>query len=325
MRVIRILGSSIVVLGLVATSVALAPAAGASPDGEAAKTALRHPHNAGPHPGDAQTTIRGVTPEIQVFGGSRLGVSVREVEQDDVTKLKLAGPAGAVIEDVVKDSAASRAGLQAGDVIVEFDGERVRSAGQLQRLVRETPAGRAVKVVVMRNGQKTTMEVTLDEGPTGVAALVRDKAQLLAESEAFKRMNEELRLRMDRLGEELKFELTPLIPRQARLGVTLQELTPQLAEYFGVKDGVLVTSVSENSAAAQAGIKAGDVITAVNDRTVARAADISREVVRSAGREITLKVVRDKKEQTLKARIPDERRPVRRTIRTRVTANASRP
>ena len=81
--------------------------------------------------------------------GSRLGVSIRDVNEDDV---KAGRTTGVVIEDVNDDSPAAKGGFKAGDVVTSFDGERVRSARQFSRLVEETPSGRSVKAQVMRGG-----------------------------------------------------------------------------------------------------------------------------------------------------------------------------
>ena len=101
-------------------------------------------------------------PGLDIFatGGSRVGMVVRDVETADVAKEKLAGTAGAVVTEVGKESAAQKAGIKAGDVVTTFDGERVRSARQLVRLVEETPAGRTVKVAVQRAGAHVTVDVT---------------------------------------------------------------------------------------------------------------------------------------------------------------------
>jgi hypothetical protein len=84
---------------------------------------------------------------VQVLAGtgSWIGVSVRDVVADDVSKMKLPGPEGVVVEEVTRESPAETAGLKAGDVIVEFDGDRVRSTRQFTRLVQETPSGRKVQ------------------------------------------------------------------------------------------------------------------------------------------------------------------------------------
>ena len=90
---------------------------------------------------------------------------------------------------------------------------------------------------------------------------------------------------------------------RTRLGVSVQSLSPQLADYFGVKDGgALVASVTPGSAAETAGLKAGDVITAVNGDRVRDADDLTHEISGASG-EASLEVVRDQKVLTLKAQI----------------------
>jgi S1-C subfamily serine protease len=79
-----------------------------------------------------------------------------------------------------------------------------------------------------------------------------------------------------------------------RIGIATQTLTKQLAEYFGVSEGILVTSVNDNSPAAKAGLKAGDVITAVDNEKVSSPGDISRVIGRKQDGPVTLTVVRDR-------------------------------
>src|SRR5688572_27752967 len=114
---------------------------------------------------DAQARVarRAQEPRIVSPGRGRLGVSLSEVDEQDAKTARLSSPAGAVVEEVAEGSAAEAAGLRKGDVIVEFDGERVRSARQLTRLVQETADGRKVAAVVVRDGQKTTVNVELRE------------------------------------------------------------------------------------------------------------------------------------------------------------------
>ncbi|MGH9310856.1 MAG: PDZ domain-containing protein [Vicinamibacterales bacterium] len=258
-----------------------------------------------------QTTIKRAPRAVEIFGGgSRIGISIRDIESAGTDSAK-GVTAGVVVEDVTEDSPAAKAGIQKGDVIVEFDGERVRSARQLTRLVQETPSGRNVQAAVVRNGQRTTVTVTPGEGNrAGVHRLdeLRDMAR------------------------DFSYDMpTPAMPEppappappsvwsfgdvfgrsSSRLGVTLSELSPQLAEYFGAKDGVLVSSVSDGSAAAKAGLKAGDVITSLNGSEVNDAADLRRGVQGAeAGDELTIGVVRDRKAITVKAKVeqPEPRR-----------------
>jgi serine protease Do len=250
--------------------------------------------------------------DIITTGGSRIGVSIEDVTPSD-TKAGQAG--GVVVGEVTEESPASKAGIRKGDVIVEFDGERVRSARQFTRLVQESVPNRPVQAVVMRDGQRTTL--TVEPAERDSALFDGDNVRLL---EDFGR-----------------FRVTPPPPRAApappaprgfpdvegfiwrsgnTLGITIDDLSPQLAEYFGTKDGVLVASVNPDSAAAKAGLKAGDVITSFNGSTVGSLSELRRRIqdVEDGG-EFTVGVVRDRKPLTLKGKT-DERRDRRRSFRS---------
>jgi serine protease Do len=241
--------------------------------------------------------------------GSRIGVTARELEPAELERLKLAG--GVMLETVTPDGPAAKAGLRAEDVVVEFDGERVRSLRQFTRLVRETPPSRTVKAAVLREGKRTDLAVTPVAG--GQFDVAIDSERIRREIEDFT-----ARIPFD------AFEVHGFASR-TRLGVTVQELTPELAEYFGAADGVLVSSVVADSPASRSGLKAGDVITSIDGRTIESAAELTREVrAASSDGEVMLGIVRDKKQSTVSAKIepPAERRarPMRqvRPIRTPV-------
>jgi serine protease Do len=240
--------------------------------------------------------------------GSQLGVMVSDVEAKET--------AGVRIDEVNADSPAERAGLKAGDLVVEFDGERVRSARQFTRLVQETPDGRTVKIAVLRNGQKQTLDATPEAGRMTWNFNI-DGDQIRREVERglrnFRVEPPEFDLRYEDRGPR-RFEyrapelVVPFMSPRARLGVSVQLLTRDLEEYFGVKNGVLVSSVAPDSAAAKAGVKAGDVITSLNGRTVDAPGDLIRELDEAEG-EVTIVLMRDKKEMTLKATVEPRQRP----------------
>ena len=243
---------------------------------------------------------------------SQLGVMVSDV---DAT----ATAGGAHIDKVNGGSPADKAGIKSGDVIVEYDGERVRSARQFTRLVQETPEGRTVKIALLRDGKRQTVDatpentaMTWDFGPE-VDRAMREAERGLREYN-FKMPDLEWRFDGDN-REPHRFEyrlpggMRPLINgSRGRLGVTVQSLTPDLEEYFGAKNGgALVSSVSKESAAAKAGVKAGDVITAINGKRVEDSNDLARALGDAKG-ETTIALLRDKTEMTLTAVIEDERR-----------------
>jgi serine protease Do len=245
---------------------------------------------------------------ILAGSGSQIGVTIRDLTAEDL-KGKAGGSGGVAIEEVEADSPAAKAGFKAGDIVVEYDGERVRSTRQFARLVQETALGRQVQTAVLRDGQRVTMSVEPREGGS------------------FKYFN-----RLDDLVTVTRPKLPPpppappaksldMLPRiekmfgAGRLGITMDDLSPQLAEYFGTKDGVLVKSVADNSVASKAGVKAGDVITALDGGTIDTAADLVRRVQRlESGDEFTLTIVRDKKTMTVKGKV--EPSTVKRSTRT---------
>lgn len=232
--------------------------------------------------------------DVQVYSlsGGRIGVAVSELEGAD-TK---AG-SGVRVDSVDEGSPAEKAGLRKGDVVVEFDGERVRSVRQFTRLVTETPVGRTVTAVAMRDGQRVTMSITPREN---------DVVRLFGGNEW--RVLDELKAR--RAPAPLPPTFETFFRGANQLGVTVNTLTDQLGEYFGTKVGVLVTSVQEDSLASRIGVKAGDVITAVNGATVEDSAELRRRMDRiESGEEFTISVMRDKKALTLKGKIePRSRR-----------------
>jgi serine protease Do len=229
--------------------------------------------------------------------GSAIGVTVRETTDEDAKTAKLAGPEGVVIESVRAGSPAEKAGFRTGDIVVEFDRERVRSVQHFTRVVRETPPRRTVSAVIVRGTGRQTLEVVPDTTGDFTTDL---------------RNGPRLRLRNDLRDFNFNFNVDQLRRRgvfgRPALGVTVTPLSSQLAEYFGVKDGALVSAVESGSPAADAGIKAGDVITAINGRSVTTAADVTTALRQAeAGGSVDVSVTRDKKALTLKATIPNAR------------------
>jgi C-terminal processing protease CtpA/Prc len=234
--------------------------------------------------------------------GAQLGVSVRDVDpaQDK-------SQSGAVVDQVRAGSAAEKAGIKKGDVIAEFDGERVRGVRHLTRLITETPDGRTVKAAVLREGTRVDLTVTPDSG--SLASADRDFEVVVPPMRfemphgegdmawSMPRMPEGAWTFKGRPGEGFSFKT-----EKGRLGVKIQELDGQLAEYFGTSTGVLVSSVDADSPAARAGLKAGDVVTAVNGTAVAEPSDLI-EAVQAVedGATLTLDYTRDKKAQSTKA------------------------
>jgi serine protease Do len=244
---------------------------------------------------------------LQGSQGSRIGVTVQDLEESDARDVK----SGVVVESVDPKGPGDKAGLKAGDAIVEFDGDRVRSVRQFRRLVQESASGRAVPLVVSRSGQRVNVNVTPEPLTMGDDFGVR--------------LLDAPRVARPAIPPTPPTAPTPraapppppapfdwynndgpltIITGRARLGIVTETLNSQLADYFGVKDGALVKSVQDGSAAAKAGIKAGDVITSVNGTHVSDSSDATRVLGGlDNGADFTVEVVRDHKTQTLKGKV----------------------
>jgi serine protease Do len=222
--------------------------------------------------------------EVFVLGGNsaHLGVTLSDVTPEKAQELKLPTVAGAIVNSVQKESAAAKAGIEAGDVILEFDGVHVRSSAELRRLIRETPPGRAVVIKIARNGKTTTLN-----------------AELTPSDNSFNFNMPEIRLpRME--------EIPPAYgPHHVTLGISGTDLTPQLAQYFGVKQGkgVLITEVTRGGAADKAGLKAGDVIVQLDGKTISSVEELRFTLNHFLDdpHKAAVTIVREHREQTVHA------------------------
>ena len=216
-------------------------------------------------------------------GSSYLGVAVVELTADRAKELHLKDERGVEVTCVDADSPAAKAGLKPGDVVTEYNGERVEGGEQFIRLVRETPAGRAAKLTVWRNGGNQTLSATIGQRQPGVLAFSFDGPEVMA---------------MPSMPDMPVMPAVPAMPDMPRtlmswrsplLGIESEALNPQLAEFFGVKEGVLVRSVTSNSTAEKAGFKAGDVIIKVDGQPVVSPKEVS-SILQSARAKKTLPI-----------------------------------
>jgi serine protease Do len=233
-------------------------------------------------------------------GGSYLGVDTRDVTADRLTALQLKEEQGVEVTMVDQDAPAGKSGLKEHDVILTVNSANVESVEQLRRMIHEIPAGRTVTLGISRNGQEMTI-----------------KAQLASRKKSFSLANGQ---------KEFHFEM-PVIPEipampdidvpvsivvvhsSTRSGMMIENLTPQLGDFFGVKNGqgVLVRSVEKGSRAEKAGFRAGDVVVRVNGESVNDAGDFTHAVRSRKDNKATIGIVRDKKEQTITLTLPEAR------------------
>src|SRR5271166_2548962 len=229
---------------------------------------------------------------------SYLGVHIDEVTPQTASALKLSDTSGALITYVDQDGPACRAGLKNSDVIVGFNGSKIQSPEQLQDVIHATQAGKTVSLTVVRDGQKKDISVTLGAWPT---AMLHVRNLPPAPPMAFMPPAVSVPPIPD-------IDIPSFTALSSRHGVMVENLCPQLSDFFGVPhgQGVLVRSVEKGSPADAAGLKAGDVIVKVNNETVHDMADWRRAMHVRAGK-IPVSVVREKREQTLVINLPASR------------------
>lgn len=205
----------------------------------------------------AKTATR-VIAQLREFGETRrgwLGVRIQEVTDEIAESLGMDEAQGALVAGVSDDGPAAAAGIEPGDVVLEFDGRKVPEMRELPRMVAETAIGKAVKVVVLRKGEKVTLEVTLgrlEEAGTAAAAST------------------------DKPAEKDEPPAAPVV-----LGMTLAILDDELRKKFEIEadvTGVVITEVAAGTSAEEKRIVAGDVIKEVAQEPVATPADVEAQV-----------------------------------------------
>lgn len=222
-----------------------------------------------------------------VDGGGFLGVNTEDINKENMSRYGLREVRGVGITSVAKDSPAERAGLRKDDVILRVDNDRVTSVRKLSRLISEIAPDQNVRLTISRSGAEQEVAVTIGKRvqPQTVQNLLKGQPNIW------------------------KWEGMPgfegnvfAFASSRRIGVSTMRLTKQLADYFGIADGkgVLVTSVTDDSPAAKAGIKAGDVITAIDGEKVDDTGDLSRAINKNKDGDVTLTVIRNKSQLTIR-------------------------
>ncbi|SMX43595.1 putative periplasmic serine endoprotease DegP-like precursor [Maliponia aquimaris] len=218
----------------------------------------------------ASNVVMNVVDQLQKFGETRrgwLGVRIQDVSADVAEALGLAEAKGALVSDV-PEGPAKEAGMEAGDVILSFDGIEVTDTRQLVRVVANTQVGKAVRVVVNRNGETQTLKVTLGR---------REEAQSAVPAAA------------------------PAAPEEVTelktLGLTLSPLTEELMTELNLPDGttgLAIMGVEETSEAYEKGLRAGDVLTEVGQNPITSVEDLEARIeeAKDEGRKSILLLVR---------------------------------
>lgn len=237
--------------------------------------------------------------------GGYLGVYAENINRENMARYHMSSVRGVGITRIVPGSPAEKAGLKTGDVILRLDGDNITSVRKLNRLVSEIAPDQSVKVTVSRGGAEQEVTATIAKRDNSTMAqnyfqLQPFKWEGPKEFKNFKwdfPMGEKFDFDFDKDG-----DFTLMLSNSRRIGVSTIQLTKQLAEYFGIADGkgVLVTAVTDDSPAAKAGVKAGDVITAIDGEAVDSPGDLARAINRKKEGDVTLTVIRNKSQQTIR-------------------------
>lgn len=241
-------------------------------------------------PAQAQAQLPG---EVSPGGGkpaaqtSFLGVAVTDIDPDRVSRLKLKEERGIEVTHVAQGSPADKAGIEPGDVLLTYNGENILSIQQFVRLVQETPIGRKVRIQLWRDDKTQSITVVIGSAPAKPFGIPANFANYPLPNLRYSPM--------------MNIPMPILVWRNTVLGAQLEELDKPMAQYFGVKGGMLVRSVDSGSSAARAGLKVGDVITGIGPNTVLTARDLSSyfRSQRALMHTTTIVATRDHKEVTL--------------------------
>jgi serine protease Do len=228
------------------------------------------------------------------MGSGWLGVGIDEVNEDKAKELKLPTVRGVLLTEVEDNSPAAKAGLKTGDVITEYDGERVEGTAAFRRMIRETPPGRTVQLSYWRDAHSQSASVQLESRQHEMQVNIQNM------------MPRQFVYRFQGLPDMPNMPDMPDMPmmmgRTPRLGIEAMDLSQQLGEYFGAPDGqgVLVSAVLPDTPAAKAGLKAGDVITKLDGDAVHNVGELRGKLEeKHEEKSVTLTLLRKGAEMTL--------------------------
>jgi serine protease Do len=236
-----------------------------------------------------------------------LGVDVTDVDAAKAQALKLKEARGAVITLIDHDAPAGKIGLKVNDVVLELNGQTVENADQLRKMLREMPPGRKVSLEISHAGNIQTLTVQLAD-------------RRVIEKDAW--------ARIDDAGDSLpppprmgmlaggsggyapapgRFHF-PFFGGSLNVGALVEPLTSQMAQYLGVRGGLIVRQVARKSEAAVAGLRAFDVILKVGPESITTLADWSRALRSNQGKPVQVTILRNKKQQMVTLKVDSKHR-----------------
>lgn len=222
-----------------------------------------------------------------------LGVEVADVTPTSEQTLRLSGTGGAVITMLDHDAPAGKAGLRVDDVIVTANGAKIANAEQFRKLLLQSQSGKKLRLQVSRAGAIQAISVQLED---------RRKVEQEAQQEMAQSSMPPMAQGFLGSGDAPKmsggFHFWSL-GSSFHVGALVEPMTPEMLDYIGVPNGVMVKSVARHSAAARAGLRAHDVILTVGEDAVATTSDWERLLRTSQGRVVPISIERERARQTL--------------------------
>jgi len=226
-----------------------------------------------------------------------LGVDLADIDNDKAQALKLREVRGALVTLIDHDAPAGQIGLHVNDVILKLNGQNVESAEQLRRMLHELPAGRKISLEISREGNLLNLNTQLADrrameqeiwnrlGHTSSDDSTASPAMgILSNGDA---------------PVPSGFHMPSLFGSSLNVGVMVEPLTTQMAEYLGVSNGLMIKQVAHKSEAANAGLKAFDIILKVGPESIKTLSDWDRSLRANRGKSVPVTILRDKKQQTL--------------------------
>ena len=193
-------------------------------------------------------TVKNLLPQLEKEGKVTrgwLGVMIQEVTKELAKSLNLKSEEGALVGDVISKGPAEKGGIQRGDVIIEFDSKKIKKMKELPAIVANTPVGKESKVKIIRDGAEKIITVKigkLDEKEAAAADVVKEATN--------------------------------------KLGMRIQEITPELAKQFGLEnvEGVIVAEVERSSPGFEAGLRRGDIILEIDRLPIKKKDDYEKQI-----------------------------------------------
>lgn len=191
-----------------------------------------------------------------------MGIAIQDITEDLAKQFAVKEGEGVLVGQVFKDDPADKAGVKVGDVVVEFNATKVTNPAQLSRLAASVAPNKKADLVIIRDGKRKTLEITM--------------------------------------GEQKEEKAEGQISNNGSYGFKVDEITPKMIEEFGIsqKEGVVITEITPGGNAAKAGLRPGDIIVEINRQRINNLADYHR-VMASIGNGESLVVLRVRNQSSL--------------------------